>query len=241
MNWTPSPNFETDRFGATPDIVVLHYTAMVSARAAQDWLCDPVAKVSAHYLIDPTGAVVQMVDEAHRAWHAGAGCWGRVSDVNSHSIGIELANPGNEPFTAPLMDSLELLLAGIIKRRSIRPERVIGHSCMAPGRKIDPGPRFDWQRLARRGLAVWPNASGGSSAPCGPSSPEEGPQGTDEARFATLARRAGFTAPVDPLTLLSAVRLRFRPWGAGPLCGADLAAIADIAAHFPVDGAQATA
>jgi N-acetylmuramoyl-L-alanine amidase len=122
--------------------VVIHYTAMTSAQAAAKTLCDPETEVSAHYLIAQDGEVISLVPEALRAWHAGAGAWGAVTDVNSRSIGIELANTGFAPFAAAQMDALTDLLHGIKARWDMRPERVIGHSDMAPGRKIDPGARF---------------------------------------------------------------------------------------------------
>jgi len=92
---------------------------MADWRAARDWLCNPEAEVSAHYIISPQGAVVSLVDEDQRAWHAGAGRWGDIEDVNSRSIGIELSNDGASPFSAPLMDALEGLLAGIMGRWAI--------------------------------------------------------------------------------------------------------------------------
>lgn len=150
----PSPNFGARRDGARPSLIVVHYTAMGSAAASCARLCDPAAEVSAHYLIDYDGTVMSLVDEAKRAWHAGAGSWGAVTDVNSHSIGIELQNTGSEPFPEPQMAALEDLLAGIMERWSIAPEGVIGHQDCAPGRKIDPGPRFDWGRLNRQALAA---------------------------------------------------------------------------------------
>jgi N-acetylmuramoyl-L-alanine amidase len=141
-------------------MVVIHYTAMESCAAALARLCDPAAEVSAHWLIAEDGRVMALVPEEMRAWHAGAGAWGGVGDVNSRSIGIELANDGAQPFGAPQMAALERLLAGIMARWQVRPERVIGHSDMAPERKRDPGPRFDWRALARAGLSVWPEGSG---------------------------------------------------------------------------------
>lgn len=115
-------------------------------------LCSPEHEVSAHYLIARDGRVYQLVAEDARAWHAGAGCWAGQSDVNSHSIGIELDNDGAAPFAAPLMDALEALLRDIMARRGISPQNVLAHSDTAPGRKIDPGPKFDWRRLQRQGL-----------------------------------------------------------------------------------------
>ena len=200
-------------------MVVIHYTAMQSATDALNTLCNPKNEVSAHYLIAESGDVYSLVPEAMRAWHAGAGAWGQVSDVNSHSIGIELANDGFSPFAAAQMDALEELLKGINTRWDIRPERIIGHSDMAPGRKIDPGPRFDWQRLARAGLAVWPQ--GGTSA--------------EADAFPHLLRRFGYTATDDLELLLSVLRMRFRPLSTGPLCEEDLDVIADLARRYPVD------
>ena len=189
-----------------PSLVVIHYTAMDSAEAALERLCDPEAEVSAHYLIGGDGQLWQMVEEHQRAWHAGAGEWAGLNDINSRSVGIELDNRGTHPFAEPQMTVLEELLAGIMERWSIGPEGVIGHSCMAPGRKSDPGPKFDWARLARQGLALGPPCAAGET-------------------FHDLARAAGFTAEVSDADLLEAVRLRFRPWGHGELCEADLDAL----------------
>ena len=191
---------------------------MQSARAALKTLCNPETQVSAHYLIAEDGEVLSLVPEDLRAWHAGAGSWGNVSDVNSRSIGIELANPGNCPFAAPQMDALEALLTGIKARWQIRPERVIGHSDMAPGRTIDPGARFDWQRLARGGFAVQPRVVSG-----------------DIAVFAAMMKTFGCTATDDPDLLLKTFRLRFRPHAKGPLDAIDAGMITDLATRFPVD------
>lgn len=212
-----SPNSSPRRDGLRPELIVLHYTAMADCEAALRVLCTPEREVSAHYLIGRDGRVVALVDEAMRAWHAGAGEWRGRGDVNSRSIGIELDNDGASPFAAPLMDALEALLPGILARWDIPPEAVIGHSCMAPGRKIDPGPRFDWQRLARAGLAVWPERR--DAAPL------------DPARFRADARAFGFPDVAEEL-LLSAVRLRFRPGATGPLDTLDCAIMAEMAARF---------
>ncbi|MDQ7069701.1 MAG: N-acetylmuramoyl-L-alanine amidase [Rhodobacterales bacterium] len=202
-------------------MVVLHYTAMVSAEAALARLCDPVAEVSAHYLICEKGRVWRMVDEAARAWHAGAGQWGAVTDVNSRSVGIELANCGDHPFPEPQIVALEGLLAGILARWDIAPERVIGHSDMAPTRKFDPGARFDWRRLALGGLSVWPQS------------------GAVAGDFWTDLERFGYAWPQDgenpQAQLLAAFRLRFRPWARGPLADQDRAIAHDLANRFPVD------
>ena len=146
---TTSPNFGPRKGGAVPTLIVIHYTAMDTAEAALERLCDPQYEVSAHYLISAQGAVHQLVSEDMRAWHAGAGQWGEITDVNSHSIGIELDNRGDHPYAHPQVETLCALLPGIMKRWNITLENIIGHSDCAPGRKIDPGPRFDWLRLRR--------------------------------------------------------------------------------------------
>jgi len=196
-------------------MVVLHYTAMTSAEKARDWLCNPGAQVSAHYVISTNGSAWQLVDEAERAWHAGAGCWGPVTDVNSRSIGIEISNTGATPFAAKQMDALEHLLSGIFTRHDIAPERVIGHSDMAPGRKIDPGSRFDWRRLAKTGLSIWPEADG-------------------DGDFYMNAARFGYSSDVSPDTLLQSFRSRFRPWALGPLDDTDRALMCNLAQRWPV-------
>jgi N-acetylmuramoyl-L-alanine amidase len=216
----PSPNCGERRGGQRPRLIVLHYTAMESSAAALARLCDPAAEVSTHYLIAETGEVLSLVAEEARAWHAGAGAWGAVTDVNSASIGIELANRGAEPFAEAQMAALERLLGGVMARWGIPREGVIGHSDMAPGRKGDPGARFDWRRLARGGLSVWP---------------ADGVQG-DPAGFAADARAFGYP-DVAGDTLLAAVRLRFRPWAKGPLDATDAGIVADLARRFAVDGA----
>lgn len=203
----PSPNCGPRRNGLTPTLVVIHYTAMKTAEAAIERLCDPEAEVSTHYLIAGSGEVVQMVDEAERAWHAGVSAWQGHDDINSRSIGIELDNRGTHPFSEPQMAALEELLRGIMNRWPIAPEGVIGHSDIAPDRKFDPGPKFDWARLVRQGLAAAP-----SPRPIGAG---------DSAAFLGAARAAGFTAEVDFETLLAATRLRHAPWRTGPLCDDD--------------------
>jgi len=214
-----SPNFGPRRDKVRPDLVVIHYTAMQSAQAALNTLRNPDNEVSAHYLIAEDGAVMSLVPEVMRAWHAGAGQWGRVTDVNSASVGIELANDGFSPFAAPQMDALTDLLVGIRARWGIRPEWVIGHSDMAPGRKIDPGPRFDWRRLALGDVSVWPEAWSKQ----------------DTSAFRPAMRSFGYTATDDPELLLQVFRMRFRPQADGPLDRIDAGMIYDLARRFPVD------
>ena len=214
----PSPN-HGDRRGQRPELIVLHYTGMADTAEARARLCDPRAEVSAHWLIHEDGRTEALVPEDRRAWHAGAGSWRGRDDVNSRSIGIEIANPGDRPFPLAQMDAVVALLRDIMARWSIGPEAVIAHSDMAPGRKIDPGPRFDWQRLAREGLTV------------------PGGQGPD-LPLADSLTRIGYP-PVDPGPRLAAFRLRFRPWGTGAECAADRRCAAFVAAFLTAseDGA----
>ncbi|MDX5360905.1 MAG: N-acetylmuramoyl-L-alanine amidase [Alphaproteobacteria bacterium] len=153
----PSPNYG-DRKGREVGWLVLHYTGMRSSEESLARLCDPAAEVSAHYFIDEDGAVTQLVPEDRRAWHAGAGCWRGERDMNSVSIGIELQNPGHEfgyrPFPDAQIEALCALLADVLDRNVLTPDRVIGHSDLAPERKCDPGELFPWEKLARRGLAL---------------------------------------------------------------------------------------
>jgi N-acetylmuramoyl-L-alanine amidase len=165
----PSPNCEPRPPGASIDILLLHYTGMKSAAAALERLCDPAAKVSAHYLIDEDGAIVRLVPENMRAWHAGVASWRGASDINDRSIGIELVNPGHEfgyrPFPEAQMAALEALARDILARHPIPPARVLAHSDVAPGRKQDPGELFDWARLARAGIGIWPGDAASEARP----------------------------------------------------------------------------
>ncbi|MCC6008720.1 MAG: N-acetylmuramoyl-L-alanine amidase [Rhodobacteraceae bacterium] len=215
-------------------MVVLHHTAMASAEAALARLCDPMAEVSAHYLIGSGGQVWQLVPEEARAWHAGAGAWGGVSDVNSRSIGVELDNDGLSPFAGPQMRALEALLARIMGRHAIAPQRVIAHSDLAPGRKADPGARFDWARLARLGLSVWPDAQAVAQAEAGA---RQLPAVKRAQAFAAAAHAFGYPAlgtDPRPEAVLRAFRLRFRPLAAGPPDARDVAIARVLAACWPV-------
>ncbi len=156
----PSPNHDARPDGASISILVLHYTDMPSAEAALGRLCDPLAEVSAHYLIDEDGTVVRLVAEARRAWHAGKSRWRGVEGVNAVSLGIELANPGHShgyrAFPPAQMTALAALARDLMARHSIPPRNVVGHSDIAPERKLDPGELFDWRGLAAEGLGLWP-------------------------------------------------------------------------------------
>jgi N-acetylmuramoyl-L-alanine amidase len=208
----PSPNFGPRRNGLRPELVVLHYTEMTGAEAALERLCAPEAQVSAHYLIGAKGCLWQLVDEDARAWHAGAGEWRGRGDVNSRSIGIELDNDGRSPFTAAQMRALEGLLPGIMARWRIPPAGVIAHSDLAPERKVDPGPRLDWRRLALQGLSVWPWTPGDGAAP-----------------LSVSLDRIGYPRVPSELRL-AAFRMRFRPGGSGREDATDRALAARLAA-----------
>ncbi|VAW00578.1 FIG001385: N-acetylmuramoyl-L-alanine amidase [hydrothermal vent metagenome] len=156
--WCPSANFGERK--APVDLLLMHYTGMKSGAAAVNWLCNEESGVSCHYLVDVDGAITQMVCESKRAWHAGKSCWQGVKDINSCSVGIEVQNAGpseNFPdFPDVQMAAVIELSKDIITRHAIELERVLGHSDVAPGRKIDPGEKFPWELLAVNGVGVWP-------------------------------------------------------------------------------------
>ncbi len=141
------------------DILLLHYTGMPDADQALAWLCNPQSKVSAHYFISEDGRVLSLVPEERRAWHAGQARWGDATDINSRSIGIEIANPGHDgglpDYPEAQIEALTALSRGIVERHPIPAHRVLAHSDVAPGRKRDPGERFPWARLAAAGVGHW--------------------------------------------------------------------------------------
>jgi N-acetylmuramoyl-L-alanine amidase len=154
-----SPNFGERRRAARPSALILHYTGMPTAEAALALLVDPASEVSAHYLISEDGRIVQLVAERDRAWHAGRGHWKGESDLNSASIGIEIANPGHDggapPYPERQIAATTALARDIISRWRIAPERVLAHSDVAPTRKRDPGESFPWARLFDGGVGHW--------------------------------------------------------------------------------------
>jgi N-acetylmuramoyl-L-alanine amidase len=170
----PSPNCAERGADGLIDMLVLHYTGMRSAGAALARMCDPAAKVSAHYCIGEDGNVFRLVDEKQCAWHAGVSYWRGHEDINARSIGIELVNPGHEfgyrAFPEAQMDALIDLCGDILSRQAIAPRNVVGHSDIAPSRKTDPGELFDWKRLAGEGIGLWPDP-----APGDPADPEKLP------------------------------------------------------------------
>jgi len=196
----PSPNHGPRR--AAIDMLIIHYTGMESAEAALDRLCDPASEVSAHYLIEEDGAVWRLVPEDRRAWHAGRAFWAGETDINSRSIGIELANPGHEhgyrPFPDAQMAALERLCRDILSRFPIPSHLVLGHADVAPGRKRDPGELFDWQGLAAAGIGLWPEAD-----------PRPDGGTVDPGIFAENMRRFGYeNASTEAV---AAFQLHFRP------------------------------
>jgi N-acetylmuramoyl-L-alanine amidase len=152
---SPNHDARTSRI----DILLLHYTGMTTEEEALARLVDPDAKVSSHYFVYEDGRIVQMVPEARRAWHAGASSWKGETDINSRSIGIEIANPGHEfgyrDFPDAQIKAVIALCRDIVARHAIAPARVLAHSDVAPTRKNDPGERFPWAWLAAEGIGLW--------------------------------------------------------------------------------------
>ncbi len=163
----PSPNFDARPVGTPVDMLVIHYTGMESAEDAMARLHDPAAGVSAHYCIDEEGAVIRLVPEGRRAWHAGQSVWAGARDINARSIGIELVNPchqfGYRPFPDPQMAACFELSLAVLTRHPIPARNVVGHSDVAPRRKMDPGELFDWRLLAEQGIGLWPEAADGAA------------------------------------------------------------------------------
>jgi N-acetylmuramoyl-L-alanine amidase len=187
-----SPNCGARRDCAVPDMIVLHYTGMESGEAAEAWLCDPASEVSSHYLVHENGRIVQMVREADRAWHAGKSSWHGVTDINSRSVGVEIVNPGHafgyRNFPKRQIGAVIALCRGIVGRHGIRPECVLGHSDVAPGRKVDPGEKFPWKALAEAGVGLYvrpARISAGQGLGIGNS-------GEDVARFQAQLSRFGY-------------------------------------------------
>jgi len=192
----PSPNFGERRNEAPISMLVMHYTGMKSSEASLARLCNEAAQVSAHYLIDEAGQVFQMVDEERRAWHAGVAYWRGIEDVNSHSIGIEIQNPGHEhgyhAFPEAQIAALIDLSQPIVSRHDIPPAGIVGHSDIAPDRKTDPGELFPWAILASEGIGVFPEIGIETDVP-----------------LDTLLDRIGYRP--DTLGRIAAFQRRFRP------------------------------
>jgi len=155
----PSPNHNERKGGARPDMIVLHYTGLRDVQAAIGLLCTPASEVSAHYVVLEDGYIVQLVAEERRAWHAGVSFWAGETDINSCSIGIEIANPGHDhgypDFPKRQVAAVTALCRSIFTRHKVPADRVLGHSDVAPARKQDPGEKFPWRLLADSGIGMW--------------------------------------------------------------------------------------
>ncbi len=202
----PSLNFDDRPPDVPVDMLVLHYTGMESADAALARLTDAASRLSAHYVIDEDGAVFRLVGEGHRAWHAGEAWWRGSADVNARSIGVELVNPGHEfgyrPFPEVQMAALEELVRGVLARHPIPARNVVGHSDVAPRRKMDPGELFDWRRLARAGMGLWPHRPGRFDGAAG--------AGAESGTLAAMLAQFGYET-VDPRSTIVAFQRHFRP------------------------------
>lgn len=213
-----SPNSEPRRSGLRPTLLILHYTGMRSSEKAIDWLSRPESKVSAHYVIDETGVITQLVPEHLRAWHAGQSYWRGETDINSASIGIEIHNPGHEmgypDFPAAQMASVVALSLDIARRNAIARDGILAHSDVAPRRKIDPGEKFNWKLLADAGAAHWvePVAVDPSDPGLGVGAAASD-VGRAQAGLAGYGYEVAVTGVLDDATrfALRAFQLRFRP------------------------------
>ncbi len=213
----PSPNQNERKGGRRPDMILLHYTGMRNSADALQRLANPIAEVSAHYVVLEDGRIFQMVAEAARAWHAGVGSWAGETDVNSVAIGIEIANPGHDwgytDFPDAQVDAVTALCRDIAQRHAIPPQRVLAHSDTAPLRKADPGEKFPWARLAAAGVGHWVDP-----APLGDgrafSRGEEGqPIQALQALFAMYGYGLDITGVFDETTeaVVTAFQRHFRP------------------------------
>ena len=222
-----SPNHGSRGEPMRIDMLVLHYTGMKSAAAAIERLCDPGAKVSAHYVVEENGTVWRLVPETRRAFHAGVSCWEGESDLNAVSLGIEIVNPGHEwgyrPFPEEQMAAVEWLCRDLVARYPIPAHRVVGHSDIAPERKADPGELFDWPRLARAGIGIWP-----------PRDPAVSRHEIDTTRSLSDLAAIGYcTSEGSQPRALLAFQRRFRPsWCDGRLDRETAARLAEVRAAF---------
>lgn len=195
----PSPNFNDRKRPVCA--LVLHYTGMETAEAALARLRDPAASVSAHYVVKEDGAILRLVAEDKRAWHAGLGVWRGETDMNSASVGVEIVNGGHDfglpPFPDVQISAVISLCRAILARWDIPPSGVIGHSDLAPDRKTDPGERFPWRRLAQAGVGLFP----------------EGPDaaGADEAAARRDLSAIGYGEAFALADVVRAFQRRYRP------------------------------
>ena len=216
----PSPNFGLRTEGTDIEFIILHYTAM-STENSLERLCDPVHEVSCHYLIDPSGNCYQLVDDSKRAWHAGKSYWRGYVDLNSRSFGIELVNSGNENYPEAQMKSLIRLLKYLIGSFKLNPKNVLGHSDIAPSRKLDPGKWFNWKKLSANGVGLFPEVSV--------------PIECDKKIFLAQAERAGFNPNTKFDHILTTFRNRCRQNFTGEFDGYDCALMQKFADAFDID------
>jgi N-acetylmuramoyl-L-alanine amidase len=232
----PSPNH--GERNASPDMIVLHYTGMPNDEDAISHLCNPASEVSAHYVVLQDGYIIQLVAEARRAWHAGASSWAGESDINSRSIGIEIANPGHDhgypAFPKRQVAAVTALCRSILSRHRIAADRVLAHSDIAPSRKRDPGEKFPWKTLADSGVGLWvkpaPIAEAGPVFTLGDTNPaiEE-----TQALLANYGYGVTVSGHLDGATrdALAAFQRHFRPQGVdGNIDGSTLATLKDLIA-----------
>ena len=227
---SPSPNFDDRKHPV--DMLVLHYTGMESGQAALDRMCDPEAKVSTHYMIWEDGRIDQLVAEDRRAWHAGVSSWQGDEDLNSRSIGIEIVNGGHDfplpdgslpPYPRPQIHALIELCHMILAGHDIPDSRIVGHSDIAPLRKIDPGEHFPWERLARAGIGIWPDIEGTRDKDITGKGLAPGEASASVRRMQQMLAEIGYGITVngtyDPLTE-AVVRAFQRRWLPGRVTGA---------------------
>lgn len=212
----PAANHD-GRGDAEIDILLLHYTGMASTAEACERLCSADSGVSCHYVALEDGRVLQLVPEERRAWHAGVSSWEGETNVNARSIGIEIANPGHPhgypDFPEAQMAAVVALARDICARNQIRPERVLAHSDVAPARKIDPGEKFSWARLAAEGVGhfVTPTPIEDDAGL------KEGDEGDPVEQLQTLLSLYGYGVEIDGrfsaamATVVRAFQRHFRP------------------------------
>ena len=213
----PSPNHDARHPEQPVDVLLLHYTGMLTGEGALRWLCNPASRVSSHYLVFEDGRTVQMVDEGRRAWHAGKSWWAGETDVNARSVGIEIVNPGHQfgyrPFPEVQIGAVVALCGAILSRHPIPPERVLAHSDVAPLRKEDPGELFPWEVLHAAGIGHLVPPSPVVDGPCcGP-----GDSGDAVAALQTQLRAYGYGLGEDgafgpeTVAVVRAFQRHFRP------------------------------
>jgi len=217
---TPSPNHDERRLPIS--LLILHYTGMETGLAARERLCDSAAKVSAHYVVEEDGQIYQLVDEGRRAWHAGVSEWGGISDINSASIGIEIVNGGHdfldESGGLPAYPDIQInaviaLSKGLMERYDIRPLDVLGHSDIAPDRKIDPGEHFPWAGLAAAGIGCWPEGISDDRRVLFEAGSRDRGVAIIQRGLAQMGYSARVSGVLDDATqlILSALQRRYRP------------------------------